>query len=103
MSPVYHASNSRSIVTVAKRLDSDLGTVGAGIRDIWVPIKPLFRQNDRLPKLLLQPLEEGGTEGRVPDLEALLSGAYREYGWDARTGRPLPETLEVLGLDRFNA
>ena len=63
----------------------------------------LSRENDRLPKLLLQPLEDGGTEGRVPDVEALLSGAYSEYGWDARTGSPLPETLEMLGLDRFNA
>ena len=63
----------------------------------------LSRENDRLPKLLLQPLEDGGTEGRVPDVEALLSGAYKEYGWDAHTGSPLPETLEMLGLDRFNA
>ena len=63
----------------------------------------LSRKEDRLPTLLLKPLEQGGTEGRVPDLEALLSGAYAEYGWDARTGRPLPETLEVLGLDRLKA
>lgn len=63
----------------------------------------LSREHDRLPGLLLQPLEEGGTEGRVPDLEALLSGAYREYGWDAHTGSPLPETLDRLGLDGFNA
>jgi aldehyde:ferredoxin oxidoreductase len=61
----------------------------------------LSRENDRLPKLLLQPLEDGGTEGRVPDVEALLSGAYQEYGWDAHTGSPLPETLEMLGLDRI--
>jgi aldehyde:ferredoxin oxidoreductase len=59
----------------------------------------LSREHDRLPKVLLQPLAEGGTEGRVPDLEALLSGAYREYGWDPHTGHPLPETLEVLGLE----
>jgi aldehyde:ferredoxin oxidoreductase len=59
----------------------------------------LSRENDRLPKLLFQPLDEGGTEGRVPDLEALLVGAYQEFGWDTRTGRPLPETLEQLGLD----
>ena len=63
----------------------------------------LSRENDRLPALLLQPLEEGGTEGRVPDLEALLSGAYAEYGWDPRTGLPLPETLEALGLDGLYA
>jgi aldehyde:ferredoxin oxidoreductase len=59
----------------------------------------LSREHDRLPKLLLQPLADGGTEGRVPDVEALLLGAYSEYGWDAHTGSPLPETLEMLGLD----
>jgi aldehyde:ferredoxin oxidoreductase len=35
---------------------------------------------DRLPALLLQPLQ-GGTEGHVPDVPALLAGAYAELGW----------------------
>ena len=53
--------------------------------------------DDRLPELLLQPLA-GGSEGRVPDVPALLRGAYAEYGWDPATGMPLPETLIALGL-----
>jgi aldehyde:ferredoxin oxidoreductase len=59
----------------------------------------LTRANDRLPDLLLKPLSDGGTEGTVPDVETLLSGAYAEYGWDPQTGRPTPETLKQLGLD----
>jgi aldehyde:ferredoxin oxidoreductase len=59
----------------------------------------LTRADDRLPELLLQPLEEGGTEGTVPDMEVLLSGAYSEYGWDLETGMPTPRTLEGLSLD----
>jgi aldehyde:ferredoxin oxidoreductase len=59
----------------------------------------LTRANDRLPELLLKPLQDGGTEGTVPDLDALLSGAYAEYGWDPETGAPTPETLKGLGLD----
>lgn len=51
----------------------------------------LTRANDRLPPLLLQPLEGGGTEGNVPDLERLLQGAYAELGWDEQTGRPPEE------------
>ncbi len=51
----------------------------------------LTRADDRLPPLLLQPLEGGGTEGNVPDLERLLQGAYAELGWDEQTGRPLEE------------
>ncbi|MBU0702395.1 MAG: aldehyde ferredoxin oxidoreductase family protein [Chloroflexi bacterium] len=58
----------------------------------------LTRADDRLPELLLRPLEDGGTEGTVPDLETLLAGAYAEYGWDPETGRPTQETLELLGL-----
>ncbi len=58
----------------------------------------LTRADDRLPDLLLRPLEGGGTEGRVPDMEALLAGAYAEYGWDPQTGQPRAETLRELGL-----
>ncbi len=54
--------------------------------------------DDRLPDLLMQPLADGGTEGTVPDLDTLLSGAYAEYGWDAETGEPMQETLDELGL-----
>jgi aldehyde:ferredoxin oxidoreductase len=58
----------------------------------------LTRAEDRLPDLLLEPLDEGGTEGTVPDMDVLLSGAYAEYGWDPETGRPTQETLEGLDL-----
>jgi len=58
----------------------------------------LARADDRLPDLLMQPLDGGGTEGTVPDLGVLLSGAYAEYGWDPATGEPTLETLERLGL-----
>ena len=58
----------------------------------------LTRADDRLPDLLLQPLDDGGTEGTVPDVETLLASAYAEYGWDPETGRPTRETLERLGL-----
>jgi aldehyde:ferredoxin oxidoreductase len=55
------------------------------------------RADDRLPELLLKPLD-GGTEGAVPDVDTLLSGAYAEYGWSPETGRPTPETLAELSL-----
>ena len=58
----------------------------------------LTRASDDLPALLKQPLATGGTEGRVPDLQALLRGAYAELGWDPQSGRPAPETLQSLGL-----
>lgn len=58
----------------------------------------LTRADDRLPDLLLKPLDDGGAAGAVPDVDALLAGAYAEYGWDPETGEPTQETLEELGL-----
>jgi aldehyde:ferredoxin oxidoreductase len=55
--------------------------------------------NDHLPELLLKPLPDGGTQGNVPDLDALLSGAYDEYGWDPQTGIPLQNMVKELQLD----
>jgi aldehyde:ferredoxin oxidoreductase len=73
----------KRIVTLKRLLNMHLG---------------LTRAEDRLPELLLKPLDEGGTEGFVPDVETLLSGAYAELGWDPETGRPSPEALADLGL-----
>ena len=51
----------------------------------------LRRADDRLPELLLKPLEKGGAAGFVPDMPTLLAGAYAEFGWDPETGRPLED------------
>lgn len=48
----------------------------------------LRRADDRLPELLLKPLEKGGAAGFVPDMPTLLAGAYAEFGWNPETGRP---------------
>lgn len=58
----------------------------------------LTRADDRLPKLLLQPLSEGGTQGHVPDLELMLEEYYQARGWDWATGKPSRKKLEELGL-----
>ena len=58
----------------------------------------LRREDDRLPKLLLKPLEEGGTEGHVPDLERMLEEYYEARDWDRGMGQPSREKLEGLGL-----
>ena len=73
----------KRIVTLKRRLNMRRG---------------LTRADDRLPDLLLQPLSDGGTEGHVPDMAALLAGAYAEYGWDPDTGAPTAATLQDLGV-----
>lgn len=63
----------KNIVNIKRRLNFKLG---------------MTRADDRLPALLLKPLNEGGAKGTVPDMPTLLKGAYTEFGWDLETGRP---------------
>lgn len=56
------------------------------------------RKDDRLPKPLLVPLKEGGTEGHVPNLDAMLAEYYQARGWNPKTGEPKKEKMLALGL-----
>ena len=59
----------------------------------------ISRKNDILPKILLEPLEEGGAEGFVIPFDEMLTAYYEIRGWDWETGRPNQEKIEELGLD----
>ena len=59
----------------------------------------LTRANDKLPKLLLEPLPDGPIAGHVPDFDRLLREYYEARGWDKDTGKPTREKLLKLGLD----
>jgi aldehyde:ferredoxin oxidoreductase len=59
----------------------------------------LTAQDDRLPKLLLQPLPDEQVETRVPDMQVLLPAFYRVRGWDPDTGMPTAGKLKELGLE----
>lgn len=58
----------------------------------------LTRANDRLPRLLLESLPDGGQEGHVPDMDLLLGEYYAARSWDAVTGKPTAEKLRALDL-----
>lgn len=73
----------KRIVTLKRSLNAKLG---------------LTRANDRLPELLLKPISDGGTEGFVPNVERMLTGAYAEYGWDPVTAMPDAGMTKELGL-----
>ena len=59
----------------------------------------LTRANDVLPKAFLTPYAEGGAEGFVPDVAAMMQAYYVARGWDPLTGRPRPDKLRELGLE----
>ncbi|MGB9299905.1 MAG: aldehyde ferredoxin oxidoreductase family protein [Anaerolineae bacterium] len=59
--------------------------------------------DERLPGLFRQPLDEGGTNGYVPDVERLLSDYYEARQWDRATGKPSKQKLLQLGLNEVVA
>ncbi|HME52276.1 MAG TPA: aldehyde ferredoxin oxidoreductase family protein [Candidatus Lokiarchaeia archaeon] len=52
---------------------------------------------EKFPEILLKPLD-GGTEGKVPDVEKQVQDWYSYRGWDRETGRPPDDKIEALGL-----
>ena len=56
------------------------------------------RDHDILPKICLEPLSEGTTDGIQPDMEVMLNEYYSYRGWDWQTGKPTKEKLMELGL-----
>jgi aldehyde:ferredoxin oxidoreductase len=59
----------------------------------------LTRANDKLPKGLLEPYQDGGSAGYVIPFDEMLSAYYLARDWDPSTGYPSPAKLESLGLD----
>lgn len=58
----------------------------------------LTRANDKLPKALLEPYQEGGAAGYVIPFDEMIKAYYDARSWDLGTGRPTKEKLESLGL-----
>ena len=54
-------------------------------------------KNERLPDIVLQPLE-GPSEGHVPNVEEQLETWYKLRGWSRKTGKPPAKKLKALGL-----
>lgn len=54
------------------------------------------REFDKLPKLILTPLKEGGAKGYVPKLDPLLSEYYKLRGW---TEDGVPSRQKLIELD----
>ncbi|MFN3742804.1 MAG: aldehyde ferredoxin oxidoreductase family protein, partial [Anaerolineales bacterium] len=59
----------------------------------------LRREQEKLPKALLEPYTEGGAAGYVIPFDEMLQAYYQARGWDLHSGAPTPETLRRLGLD----
>lgn len=78
----------------------DMMKVGERIWYIKRGINNLFgitRKDDYLPEKILTPLEEGGTNGTVPDIKTMLNEFYKLRELDEE-GKVKKEKLEELGI-----
>lgn len=57
--------------------------------------------DDKLPKILLQPLNDGGSAGKSPDFDKLKKALYDYRTFDPNTGYPSQEKLKSLGLENI--
>lgn len=57
-----------------------------------------FKMPDRLAGI--PPLNAGPNAGRTIPIEKMMQKHWESFGWDPKTGVPLPETIRELGLDR---
>jgi len=58
----------------------------------------LTQFNDRLPKALLEPLQDGGAAGYIIPFNEMLMAYYHARDWDPGTGRTTREKLYSLDL-----
>jgi len=58
----------------------------------------LTRANDKLPKLLLEPLPYGINAGATLNMERLMEDYYTVRGWEPKSGKPTGTKLDKLNL-----
>ena len=56
-------------------------------------------QDDRLPQILLNPVNEGGSAGNSPNFNKLKEFYYKYRTFDLSTGYPNQQKLKNLGLN----
>jgi aldehyde:ferredoxin oxidoreductase len=82
--------NKKSFVLIGERINNIKRVISCNLG--------LTRQDDKLPNIVLKPLNSGRTADVVINLDENLERYYKERGWDWNTGRPTDEKLEELGI-----
>jgi len=57
--------------------------------------------DDRLPKIVLNPVTDGGSAGKTPNFQRLKNAYYEFRQFDKESGYPNQEKLKYLGLDNL--
>jgi aldehyde:ferredoxin oxidoreductase len=101
---VLNATQAIEMVNHVTGFDYTLDEVCRLGRRIWYLKRGLANlfgaraREDRLPRRLLIPLEEGSTAGSVPDMDLMIREFYKLRGLEAN-GLPRRQVLEELDLD----
>ena len=61
----------------------------------------IFPKDDRLPKILLNPLEGTDSAGKSPNFEQLKNEYYKYREWDIESGKINKEKLKKVGLEKL--
>ena len=103
-----NATQAINMVNFVTGFDYTLDEILAIGRRIWYLKRGLTNlfgaraEDDRLPKRLMTVLEEGPTEGSLPDMDMMLGEFYALRGFDDQ-GIPTREVLEGVGLPELAA
>ena len=57
--------------------------------------------DDRLPKIVLNPVNDGGSAGKTPNFQQLKEAYYKYRQFDMKSGYPNKEKLKDLGLENL--
>ncbi|MFX1442877.1 MAG: aldehyde ferredoxin oxidoreductase C-terminal domain-containing protein, partial [Promethearchaeota archaeon] len=85
-----HDYDKKTFITVGERINNIKRVISCNLG--------ITRQDDRLPKIVLNPLSSGRTADIVINLDQNLENYYKERAWDWETGRPTEEKLKELGI-----
>ena len=101
------ASEVIEVVTGMKLSPSQVMDVGTRINNIERAFnvrEGIRRKDDTLPRRFLEEkLPEGQSKGTVVNMDEMLDEYYNERGWNLKTGIPLDNTLQNLGLEKISS
>jgi aldehyde:ferredoxin oxidoreductase len=100
--PLTLVTNILNSITGWNFTPADLATAGDRSINLKRAINNrlgVIPKDDKLPKINLQVVNEGGIAGRSPDMAVMLKEFYNFRKWDWNSGKPTKEKLLELGLD----
>jgi aldehyde:ferredoxin oxidoreductase len=62
----------------------------------------LSRADEKIPKLIMEPLAEGGSANYVPPFKVMMEAYYQARSWNFESGFPNEDKITELGLTEYD-